>query len=121
MQPLYTANVSLIASKKYLMSASHLDTDDQFPVLLERRLSMRKRGSVAMQDILIQIGHPYWVEQDIEAACPVAIRGFLGRLVDVRGVDQLDAMRLAINLVDSTLNKKATDTEFFWSDGEDYS
>ena len=103
------------------MSNSNFDTDDQFPVLLERRLSMRKRGGVATQDILIQIGHPYWVEQDVEAACPVAIRGFLGRLVDIRGIDQLDAMKLAINLVDSTLHKKSTDTEFFWSDGEEYS
>ena len=94
--------------------------NDEFPVLLERRLSMKTHGDASPQEVVIQIGHPYWVEQDVEAACPVAIRGLLGRLADVHGIDQLDAVRLAINLVDSTLRKRASDTEFFWPDGEGY-
>lgn len=96
-------------------------TDDQFSVLLERQLYMLKRGNVDKQDILIQIGHPYWVEKDIEAACPVAIRGLFGRLADVRGIDPLDAVRLAIKLIDSTLQGNTKEREFFWPDGEEYS
>jgi hypothetical protein len=94
--------------------------NDEFPVLFERRLSMRKHGDTSSNDVVIQIGHPYWVDQDVEAACPVAIRGLLGRLADVRGIDQLDAVRLAINLIDSTLRKRASEVEFFWPDGESY-
>jgi hypothetical protein len=93
---------------------------DEFQVLVERQLKMKRKSDGLDHDLFIQIGHPYTTDPDGDAACPVAIMGLHGRLADVHGIDRLDALRLAIELVESVLRGRATDTNFFWPDGEEY-
>jgi hypothetical protein len=45
------------------------ENNDQFPVLLSRQLKMRDTAGGALHDIVIEIGHPYWKEENIQAAC----------------------------------------------------
>jgi len=92
-------------------------TTSSFP--LERHLSL-VQGNGARTEITIQIGQPYWIQRDIEAACPVAIKGLLDDIEDIRGIDFVDAVSLAIKFVDVTLAGMRDSRRFLWPDGEDY-
>ena len=93
---------------------------DSFPILLERRLLARRVNGAEPCEIIVQIGQPYWAEENIEAACPVAIRGLFDRLQDIRGIDFFGAMELSIEFVNSTLSKMRDTYQFSWPDGEPY-
>ena len=94
--------------------------NDEFPVLIARRLKLRPAPGDALTDIIVEIGHPYWIEPDVEAACPVAIRGAVGRVNDIRGIDPISAMKQAISFVEKYLEHPAGGEEIFWPDGESY-
>jgi len=94
--------------------------NDQFAVLLQRRLKARSSSSGEEREIVIEVGQPYRVRNDGDAACPVAIRGLFGRLADIHGVDTMDALRLAIDFVEKVLRGKTGEFEFLWPDGESY-
>ena len=93
---------------------------DQFPVLIARHLKFRRSPSDSLIDVVVEIGHPYWSELDVEAACPVAIRGTVGRVNDIRGIDPMSAMKQAINFVETYLDHPAAGEQFFWPNGENY-
>ena len=93
---------------------------NQFPVLVERRLKIRFVSSGKEKDIVIEIGQPYRVGSDEDAACPVAIRGLFERLADIHGIDAMDALRLAIEFVEKTLRGKSGELQIFWPNGEPY-
>ena len=80
-------------------------SNEQFPVLIARRLKMQRSPGEALVEVVIEIGNPYWTEPDVEAACPVAIRGTVGRVNDIRGIDPMSAMKQAINFVETYLNQ----------------
>ncbi len=82
---------------------------------------MQRSPSDALIDVVVEIGTPYWTEPDVEAACPVAIRGTVGRVNDIRGIDPMSAMKQAISFVEAYLDHPVGDEKFFWSDGEGYS
>lgn len=94
--------------------------DDRFPVIVERRLKIRSSVDDQEKDLLVRIGKPYMTESNGDAVCPVAIDGLFGRLPDIRGVDEMDALRLALELVENTLRERAGE-QVFWPDGEPYS
>ena len=97
------------------------EPDDLFPVLIMRRLKMQRSPSDALIDVVVEIGTPDWTEPDVEAACPVAIRGTVGRVNDIRGIDPMSAMKQAISFVEAYLDHPVGDEQFFWSNGEGYS
>jgi hypothetical protein len=92
----------------------------RFPVLVERHLKMKSSVSATAIDIVVQIGHPRTVSPQGDADCPVAVNGLYDDLPDIRGVDSLDALRLAINFVERLLRDKKTEGRLYWPDGEEY-
>jgi hypothetical protein len=94
--------------------------NDEFPVLITRRLKFRRKLGEALTDIIVEIGHPYWIESDVEAACPVAIRGAIGRVNDIRSIDPMSAMKQAISFVEKYLEHPTDGEKIFWPDGESY-
>lgn len=94
--------------------------NDQFPVLVERRLKIRLAPNGEERDLLIQIGKPYSTGNEDDAACPVVMDGLFGRLADIHGIDAMDAIRLAIELVEKTLQGKSTELQVLWPNGEPY-
>ena len=88
---------------------------------MERRLKVQKSPGEPLVDVVVEIGNPYWTEPGIEAACPVAIRGCMGRVNDIRGIDPMSAMKLAIEFVETFLTRPGTGKKFFWPDGEEFS
>jgi hypothetical protein len=65
---------------------------------MERRLKLQRSSTEPVADIVVQIGHPRWIQPDFEAACPVAIRGGTGRVSDIRGIDFIDASFLSTHI-----------------------
>jgi hypothetical protein len=94
--------------------------DEEFPILVERRLKIRVPQSGKEQDLVIRIGKPYRTGNEGDAACPVFVGGLFGRLADVHGVDEMDALRLAIELIENTLRGKRKELRISWPDGEPY-
>ncbi len=94
--------------------------NETFPVLIARRLKMLRSPGDEFVDVNIEIGQPYWIEQDVEAACPVAIRGTVGRVNDICGIDPMSAIKQAINFVEAYLDQPAGDEKFFWPNGDEY-
>lgn len=94
--------------------------DNDFEKIVERVLIVNDAKTGMQREIHIQIGRPYWTEIEIEAACPVAIKGHFGRLADIRGIDPLNALELAINFVDSLLKGLPETQKIFWPNGESY-
>jgi hypothetical protein len=92
----------------------------KFPVLVERRLKMKSPESDTAKDVVVQIGHPRTVGPQGDADCPVAVKGLYDDLPDIRGIDSLDALRLAINFVERLLRDKKTEVKLYWPDGEEY-
>jgi len=97
-----------------------MDHDSTFPVIIERRLTMRESANAAPANIVIEIGQPYWIIAGREAACPVAIRGTVGRVEDIRGIDPMSSMQQAISFVEIYLEHRASKAKFFWPNGEPY-
>jgi len=93
---------------------------DDFPVFLERHLKLQSAPDEPMTDVIIQVGYPVWVQQGLEASCPVAIRGVAGRTPHIRGVDQMDAMKNALIFIETYLTDRQGKPTFFWPNGEKY-
>jgi len=94
--------------------------EDQFPVLIERHLKFQPASGGSLVDVVVQIGYPKWVNLNLEASCPVAFRGGIGRVKDIAGIDPLNAMKNAITFVESYLSPDGRKGKFFWNDGEEY-
>ena len=97
-----------------------MDVTDGFDVLIERRLLVKTEGDPSPKNISIEIGHPYWTIDGIEAACPVAIRGLIGRTRDIRGIDPMDSLKQALQFVDTYLSGVSCAPLITWPDGEAY-
>lgn len=95
-------------------------TKAKFPVLVERHLRMKTSASDTGKDVVIQIGHPRIVGSQGDADCSVAVKGVYDDLPDIRGIDALHALKLAIHFVERLLRDKAADARFYWPDGEEY-
>jgi len=95
-------------------------TENEFPVFLERHLRFQSVPDEPMCDVIIQVGHPAWVQEGLEASCPIAIRGVAGRTPNIRGVDPMDAMKNAMVFIESYLTDRRGKSTFFWPNGEKY-
>jgi hypothetical protein len=97
-----------------------MNDDNQFPVLMERRLKFRPSPDKSDIDIVVQVGYPRWTELNVEAACPVSFVGGIGRVKDICGIDPLNAMKHALMFIETYLNRPEGNGKFFWEDGEEY-
>lgn len=94
--------------------------DDTFPVLVERKVKFQPASGGELVSIVVQVGYPYWKEQDGFAACPVAFRGGIGRVMDICGEDLMQAAQLAFNFVDMYMQRSDGQGKFFWDSGDEY-
>jgi len=88
--------------------------------IAERALKARSRLSGEEVIFVAKIGLPYWAEEGVAAACPVSIEGLHGRINDIHGIDHLDALRNALNIIDKLLLGSLEKYELFWPDGEPF-
>ena len=94
--------------------------EDDFTSIVERTLVLQDSGTGRKGEIRLVIGTPYWTEPGIEAACPVAIYGYLGRLADIRSIDPMSALALSINFLETMLEGLPETQTVYWPSGETY-
>jgi hypothetical protein len=91
-----------------------------FIAIVERTLVLHDHEKGQRSEIRLAIGQPYWTEPGFEAACPVAIHGHFGRLADIRGIDPMSALMLAIKFLESLLKGLPEARTVHWPSGEAY-
>lgn len=93
---------------------------DEFPSIVERILVLRDTETGQQDEIRLAVGHPYWTEPGLEAACPVAIHGYCGRLPDIRNIDPMSALATAIQFLEKMLEGLSETRRVCWPSGEAY-
>lgn len=91
-----------------------------FKVLIERQLILKNQDARSRSKIKILIGIPRWTKKGREAACPVAIEGWLGRVADIRGIDPMNAMEMALSFSNSLLKQLPPPKKLTWLNGDSY-
>ena len=95
-------------------------TEEDFTVVVERTLVLHDHETGQRGEIRMAIGQPYWTEPGVETACPVAVHGYFGRLADIRGVDPLSALTLAIKFLEALIEGLPETLAVHWPSGEAY-
>lgn len=97
-----------------------METKKPFKVLIERQLILQDQGARSKSKLRILIGIPRWTRKGKEAVCPVAIEGGLGRVGDIRGVDPMNAMEMALTFSNSFLKQLPSSKNLTWPNGDSY-
>jgi hypothetical protein len=96
---------------------------EDWPVLVERKILMRRKGPEDRSEVTLQIGHPYWISRhEIEmATCPIAIKGEGVDWIDHRdGNDLFEALSEAVLHINLHFERPGRSKYFLWPDGEPY-
>lgn len=91
-----------------------------FKVLVQRELILKNQETRSKDKLKVLIGVPRWTSKGKEAACPVAIEGLVGRVADIRGVDPMQAIQLALAFTNSLIKGLPPTKKVTWSNGEPY-
>lgn len=97
-----------------------VDSENDFECIVERRLVLHDLKTGQKGEICLAIGRPFWTDPGQEAACPVAIYGYFGRLPDIHGIDPLSALSLAIKFLETMLEGLPATQKVHWPSGESY-
>lgn len=89
-------------------------------VLAERKLLLENRRDKRRQEVVFRIGHPYWIEKGVEAACRVEAQGLHDDLQPIHGVDFLQAIELSTSFLGLLLEGLADNYRVYWLDGTPY-
>ena len=90
-------------------------------LLVERKILMQEDGSDARREVVLQIGHPYWLSELETAACPIVLRGGGVHEIEHRyGRDPFAALCRAVRAADDRFKRPQRGRLFFWSNGEPY-
>lgn len=92
-------------------------------VLVERKILVRRDGSEERSEVILQVGHPYWITRgEVEhATCPIAMKGEDIDWVDhYDGNDLFEALSSAVRQINALFERPQRGEFFFWPDGEPY-
>ncbi len=91
-------------------------------VLVERKILTQRDGSDERSEVILRIGHPYWIARGKVkmATCPIAIKGEDIDWIDHHdGDDLFEALSKAARQI-NVLFGSPRGRSFFWPDGEPY-
>lgn len=92
-----------------------------WPVLVERKILTQRDGSEERAEVVLQIGHPYWVVEGEMAACPIAMKGGDVDWVEHReGRDLFEALSSAVGHMNERFEGPQCGQFYFWPDGKPY-
>jgi hypothetical protein len=90
-------------------------------VLVERKILMQIDGSEKRSEVMLRVGHPYWMIEGEAAACPIAMKGDDIDWVEHReGRDLFEALSNAVGNINERFEGPQCGQFFFWPDGEPY-
>jgi hypothetical protein len=108
-------------TRKCLATAKlNMATKEPFKVLVERNLILKNQGARSKSKLKILIGVPRWAKKGKEAAWPVAAEGLVGRIADIRGIDPMQAIELALAPTNSLIKNLPPGKKVTWPNGEPY-
>lgn len=110
--------ICMVRALKIVNRISIMST--KFEEIAQRKLLLKKISSNTQEEIVVKLGKPYWVDEGIEAACPVVIENFLNEQKIIVGVDFINAIESALKFVDSYLSGRESEYIICWLDGEPY-
>lgn len=91
-----------------------------FDMIVERKLTLADDANGQTFEITVQIGRPYLLDTGIDGVCPVRIKGLFDEERAIFGIDEMSALKLAINFVDAYLSNLPATKKVYWPDGELY-
>jgi hypothetical protein len=90
-------------------------------LLVERKILMLEDGSDNRREVVLQIGHPYWLPELESAACPIVLRGENEHEIEHRyGRDPFAALCRAVRAANDRFKRPQRGRLFLWPDGEPY-
>jgi hypothetical protein len=90
-------------------------------LLVERKILMEEDGSDERREVVLQVGHPYWISEIQQAACPIVLRGASEHEIEHRyGRDPFAALCRAVRAANDRFKRPQRGRLFFWPDGEPY-
>jgi hypothetical protein len=90
-------------------------------VLVERKILMQRDGSEDRSEVVLQVGHPYWMIEGEAAACPIAMKGEDVDWVEHReGRDLFEALSDAVRNINERFEGPQRGRSYFWADGKPY-
>jgi hypothetical protein len=94
---------------------------EHWEVLVERKLFMQEDGSNERHEVVLQIGHPYWVDERDSAVCPIVLKGAGDdEIREEYGKDLFAALANATRAVSRRFARPQRGRRFFWPDGKPY-
>ncbi len=94
---------------------------NDWEVLVERKILMQEDGSDERHEVVLQVGHPYWMTDGKNAACPVTLKGAGEDEIEHRyGRDLFEALSNAVGSINERFEGPQCGRFFFWPDGEPY-
>jgi hypothetical protein len=94
---------------------------ENWEVLVERKILMQEDGSNERHEVVLQIGHPFWVADRDIAVCPVVLKGAgEDEVRHEHGRDLFAALANATRAVSRRFARPQRGRFFFWPDGEPY-
>jgi hypothetical protein len=91
-----------------------------FDKIVERKLWLVDEVAGSQVDLGIEIGRPRWTEPEVEAVCPVYVRGLMNGPLDIFGSDLLNALECGLAFVNSELKNLPDNQMVQWPGGEPY-
>lgn len=91
-----------------------------FDKIVERKLWLVDASAGSRIDLCIEIGRPRWTEPEVEAVCPVCIRGLMSEPLDIFGSDLLNALECGLDFVKAELKNLPESQSVQWPGGEPY-
>ena len=91
-----------------------------FDMIIERKLWLFDSTTGTRVDLRIEIGRPRWKEPEVEAVCPVYIRGLMIEPLDILGSDLLSALECGLDFIRTELKNLPTNRVVQWPGGESY-
>lgn len=101
-----------------IVSGEKLNPIPKMNVIAERELFLVETGG-QRKPVVVKLCQPYWIEEGVEAACPVFIEGMLSGSSEIYGMDLFNAVECAIRFVNSYLRGNSEGT-LCWASGEPY-
>lgn len=91
-----------------------------FEKIIDRKLWLVDSTAGRRVDICIELGRPRWSEPEVEAICPVFIRGLMDEPLNIFGSDLLNALECGLDFVNAVLKNVPENQSVQWPGGESY-
>jgi hypothetical protein len=91
-----------------------------FDKIVERKLWLVDSVSGGRLELCIEIGRPQWSENEVQATCPVCIRGLMSEPLNIHGSDLLNSLECGLSFVTTELKNLPANQSVQWPSGESY-